>query len=180
MYHICMAKMEQNGLRLELGQKECFCTKYTVLGGFFLLWIVFGWPPSPIQFYLKFNLGSGQWKVHGEIQLEEIVDARFQIHLQRTHCPGHWVEFQSQTRLLFQFQNYMERAKVRDGRPAPRGRGGSPPRPALWGGGGSPTRPSPPRKNDQNRGDIAGQNKGPNLNFLQQRKPLHDANILQH
>ena len=143
MYHICMAKMEQNGLRLELGQKECFCTKYTVLGGFFLLWIVFGWPPSPIQFYLKFNLGSGQWKVHGEIQLEEIVDARFLIHLQRTHCPGHWVEFKSQTRLLFQFQNYMERAKVRDGRPAPRGRGGSPPRPALWGGGGFPAPPRP-------------------------------------
>ena len=31
----------------------------------------------------------------------------------------------------------------RDGRPAPRGGGGSPPRPALWGGGGSPPRPAP-------------------------------------
>ena len=29
----------------------------------------------------------------------------------------------------------------RDGRPVPRGRGGSPTRPALWGGGGSPPRP---------------------------------------
>ena len=53
----------------------------------------------------------------------------------------------------------------RDGRPAPRGGGGSPPRPALWGGGGSP-----PRKNDQNRGEVAGQNKGLYLNFLQKRK----------
>ena len=56
--------------------------------------------------------------------------------------------------------------ETRDGRPAPRGtlpagKGGVP-RPALWGGGGSP-----PRKNDQNRGEVAGQNKGPNLNFLQ-------------
>ena len=32
---------------------------------------------------------------------------------------------------------------IRDGRPAPRGGGGSPPRPALWGGGGSPPRPAP-------------------------------------
>ena len=57
------------------------------------------------------------------------------------------------------------RAITRDGRPAPRGRGGSPPCPALWGGGGSP-----PRKNDQNRGEVAGQNKGLYLNFLQKRK----------
>ena len=28
-------------------------------------------------------------------------------------------------------------------------------------------RPAPPRKNDQNRGEVAGQNIGPNLNFLQ-------------
>ena len=27
---------------------------------------------------------------------------------------------------------------IRDGRPVPRGRGGSPPCPALWGGGGAP------------------------------------------
>ena len=42
---------------------------------------------------------------------------------------------------------------IRDGRPAPRG-------------GGVP-RPDPPRKNDQNCGEVAGQNIGPNLNFLQ-------------
>ena len=35
--------------------------------------------------------------------------------------------------------------------------------------GGAP-RPDPPRKNDQNRGEVAGQNKGPYLNFLQKRK----------
>ena len=46
--------------------------------------------------------------------------------------------------------------------PRPAGRGGSPPRPALWGGGGFP---APPRKNDQNRGEVAGQNECPNLNF---------------
>ena len=34
------------------------------------------------------------------------------------------------------------------------------------GEGGVP-RPAPPRKNDQNGGEVAGQNKGPNLNFLQ-------------
>ena len=50
------------------------------------------------------------------------------------------------------------------GEPSPRGREGSPPRPALWGGGGVP---APPRKNDQNRGEVAAQNKGSNLNFLQ-------------
>ena len=32
---------------------------------------------------------------------------------------------------------------IRDGRPAPRGGGGSPPRSALWGGGGSTPRPAP-------------------------------------
>ena len=37
---------------------------------------------------------------------------------------------------------------------------GNPPR----GEGGVP-RPAPPRKNDQNRGEVAGQNKGPNFNF---------------
>ena len=56
------------------------------------------------------------------------------------------------------------------GEPSPRGRGGSPPRPPLWGGG--VPRPAPPRKNDQNRGEVAGQNKYPNLNFLQKRKEV--------
>ena len=46
-----------------------------------------------------------------------------------------------------------------DARPA--GKGGLP-APRFGEGGGSP-----PRKNDQNRGEVAGQNKGPNLNFLQ-------------
>ena len=55
--------------------------------------------------------------------------------------------------------------KTRDGRPAPRGRGA--PRPAPRCGEGGVPRPAPPRKNDQNRGEVAGQNKGPNLNFLQ-------------
>ena len=45
----------------------------------------------------------------------------------------------------------------RDGRPAPRGT-----LPAGKGGF-----PAPPCKNDQNRREVAGQNKGPNLNFLQ-------------
>ena len=53
----------------------------------------------------------------------------------------------------------------RDGRPAPRGRGV--PRPAPRCGEGGVPRRAPPRKNDQNRGEVAGQNKGPNLNFLQ-------------
>ena len=61
---------------------------------------------------------------------------------------------------------------ARDGRPAPRGtlpagKGGFPaPR---CGEGGVP-RPAPPRKNDQNRGEVAGQNKGLYLNFLQKKK----------
>ena len=46
--------------------------------------------------------------------------------------------------------------------PAPQILTPSPPRPALWGRGGSP-----PRENDQNREQVAGQNKGPNINFLQ-------------
>ena len=41
--------------------------------------------------------------------------------------------------------------------------------PRTVGRGGVP-RPDPPRKNDQNRGEVAGQNKGPYLNFLQKRK----------
>ena len=41
------------------------------------------------------------------------------------------------------------------------------PRPAPHCGEGGVPRPDPPRKNDQNRGEVAGQNKGPNLNFLQ-------------
>ena len=50
--------------------------------------------------------------------------------------------------------------------------GGNPPR----GEGGFP---APPRKNDQNCGEVAGQNKGPNFNFLQQQnniKTLNNAN----
>ena len=47
---------------------------------------------------------------------------------------------------------------TRDGRPAPRGR--------------RVPRPAPPCKNDQNRREVAGQDKGPNLNFLQMRKPI--------
>ena len=38
---------------------------------------------------------------------------------------------------------------------------------ALPRGEGGVPRPAPPRKNDQNRGEVAGQNNGPNLNFLQ-------------
>ena len=38
--------------------------------------------------------------------------------------------------------------------------------PVLWGGGGV-TRPAPPRKNNQNSGELVGQNMGPHLNFLQ-------------
>ena len=63
------------------------------------------------------------------------------------------------------------------GEPSPRGGGGSPPRPALWGGG--VPRPDPPRKNDQNRGEVAGQNKGPNFNFLQQQNNITTLNNAQ-
>ena len=63
---------------------------------------------------------------------------------------------------------------TRDGRPAPRGtlpagRGGFPAPPCTVGRGGVP-HPDPPRKNDQNCGEVAGQNKGLYLNFLQKRK----------
>ena len=51
----------------------------------------------------------------------------------------------------------------------PRGEGGVP-RPAPHCGEGGVPRPDPPRKNDQNRGEVAGQNKGLYLNFLQKRK----------
>ena len=44
------------------------------------------------------------------------------------------------------------------------------PRPAPHCGEGGVPRPDPPRKNDQNRGEVAGQNKGLYLNFLQKRK----------
>merc|ERR1711952_70253 len=74
------------------------------------------------------------------------------------------------------------------GEPSPRGGGGSPPRPALWGGGGSPPaphcgeggvpRPDLPRKNDQNCGEVAGQNKGLYLNFL--KEETNDGTISQH
>ena len=47
----------------------------------------------------------------------------------------------------------------------PRGEGGVP-RPAPHCGEGGVPRPAPPRKNDQNRGEVAGQNIGPNLNFI--------------
>ena len=54
-------------------------------------------------------------------------------------------------------------------RPAgnPPRREGGVPRPALRCGEGGVPRPAPPRKNDQNCREVAGQNKGPNLNFLQ-------------
>ena len=51
----------------------------------------------------------------------------------------------------------------------PRGEGGFPAPPRTVERGGVP-RPDPPRKNDQNRMEVAGQNKGPYLNFLQKRK----------
>ena len=41
--------------------------------------------------------------------------------------------------------------------------------PRIVGKGGFP---APPCKNDQNRGEVAGQNKYPNLNFLQKRKEV--------
>ena len=54
---------------------------------------------------------------------------------------------------------------IRDGRPAPRG--GGVPRPAPHCGEGGLPHPAPSCKNYQNRGEVAGQNKGPNLKFLQ-------------
>ena len=39
-------------------------------------------------------------------------------------------------------------------------------RPALQSGKVGVPRSAPPRENDQNRGGVAGQNKGLNLNFL--------------
>ena len=36
-----------------------------------------------------------------------------------------------------------------------------------------------PRKNDQNRGEVAGQNKGPNFNFLQQQNNITTLNNAQ-
>ena len=69
-------------------------------------------------------------------------------------------------------KQYFQCNTGRDGRPAPRGtlpagRGGFPALPRTVGKGGFP---APSRKNDQNRGEVAGQNKGPYLNFLQKRK----------
>ena len=53
------------------------------------------------------------------------------------HCDASFfVTFNSQHLTL-----HVQIISSRDGRPAPRGRGGSPPRPALWGRGGSPPRP---------------------------------------
>ena len=49
--------------------------------------------------------------------------------------------------------------------PRPAGKGGFPAPPRTLGKGGVP-RPATPRKNDQNGGEVAGQNKSPNLNFL--------------
>ena len=50
----------------------------------------------------------------------------------------------------------------------------APPRPADFDPSPAPPRtvgkgglPAPPHKNDQNRGEVAGQNIGQNLNFLQ-------------
>ena len=60
----------------------------------------------------------------------------------------------------------------------PRGEGGVP-RPAPHCGEGGVPRPDPPRKNDQNRGEVAGQNKGPNFNFLQQQNNITTLNNAQ-
>ena len=49
------------------------------------------------------------------------------------------------------------------------------PRPAGMGGG---PRPAPPRKNDQNRGEVAGQNKGPESQ-LSPIEETNDGTILQ-
>ena len=48
----------------------------------------------------------------------------------------------------------------------PRGEGGVP-RPVPRCGEGGVPRPAPSHKNDQNRGEVPGKNKGPNLKFLQ-------------
>ena len=53
----------------------------------------------------------------------------------------------------------------------PRGEEGVPCPASRCGEGGVP-RPALPHKNDQNRREVAGQNKGPNLNFLQKRKQV--------
>ena len=54
----------------------------------------------------------------------------------------------------YDFNQYVPRPADFDPFPAPHcGEGGVP-------------RPAPPRKNDQNRGEVAGQNIGPNLNFI--------------
>ena len=53
----------------------------------------------------------------------------------------------------------------------PRGEGGVP-RPAPHCGEGGVPRPDPPRKNDQIRGEVAGQNKGHILKSFQKRKVM--------
>ena len=58
------------------------------------------------------------------------------------------------------------------GVPRPAGKGGFPAPPHAVGRGGGVPHPDPSRKNDQNRGEVAGQKKGPNINFLQKRKPV--------
>ena len=64
---------------------------------------------------------------------------------------------------------FPKKGMIPPGMDAPRGGRVPPPRPALWGRGGFP---APPRKNDHYRGEVAGQNKYPNLNFLQKRKEV--------
>ena len=66
------------------------------------------------------------------------------------------------------------RENTRDRRPCgagnpPHREGGFPAPPRIVGKGGFPALP---RKNDQNRGEVEGQNKGLNLNFLQKRKQM--------
>ena len=48
--------------------------------------------------------------------------------------------------------------------------------PAVWGGGGFP---APLCINDQNHREVAGQNKGPNFNFLQQQNNITTLNNAQ-
>ena len=50
--------------------------------------------------------------------------------------------------------------------------GSCPPHPLGRAGLRVPPRPTPPRENDENRGEVAGQNKGRTLNFLHYRKPM--------